>query len=156
MPTKTQLGVLSKLYVNTATFGTPTWSEVPLVGDCALSAEWDWAEALTRFSRMKLGAKTMLGADVKAKLRTDLTDANYTTILNALFTDGIVDIMVLNGSSSTNGVRGVRFESQVISGNEDQGTGVVVFDEVTFKPALTGNAPQSVLVTSGAPVFTAI
>lgn len=156
MTPKTQLGVLSNLYLNTGTYATPTFAPVTLVGDCTVSAPWDEGDASSRASRVKMASKTMLGLAVNAKILASLTDAGYTTILNALASDDVVNVMVLNGAMDVNGVRGWMFDAQVFKGDEDQGTGAVVFTDVDFKPCFTGNPPNHVLVASGAPVMSPV
>lgn len=156
MATGVKLGRDAVLYYNTASFGSPTWTAIPQVSDLSVTAEWDEAEASTRESKMKLKVKTLLGAEVAAKLKVVPSDTALGVIVAALFSDAVVDILVLNGTNATNGCYGFRFECQVHSANEDQGLGNAIFDEVKFKPCPTVNAKQSVLVTTGAPVFTTI
>lgn len=156
MATPVRLGRDAVFYLNTNTFSTPTWVAVPQFSDLTVTAEWDQAEASTRESKMKLQAKTLLGAEVGGKLKFDLTDTSIGTIMDALLSDSVVDVMVLNGGSTTNGVRGFRFEGQVHAANEDQGLGVAIFEDLKIKPYPTANAKQSVKVTTGAPVFTTI
>lgn len=156
MATTVRLGRDAKLYLNTATFGSPTWVALDNVSDLTVTAEWDEVEASTRESKMKLKAKTLLGAEVGGKLKFDLTDANTGTILDALLSDAVVDIMVLNAPSTVTGARGFRYECQVHAANEDQGLGAAIFEDIKFKPYPTANAKQSAKVTAGAPVFTAI
>jgi len=156
MSTGVSLGRDAKLYLNTGTFGSPTWAAIDQISDLTVTAEWDEVDASTRESKMKLKAKTLLGAEVGGKLKAVPGNTNLGTIVAALFSDAVVDIMVLNGTSSTNGCYGFRYECQVHAANEDQGLGAAIFDDIKFKPYPTTNAKQSVLVTTGAPVFTAI
>jgi hypothetical protein len=152
-----KLGLKCKLYLNTGTYGSPTWSAVNCVSDFTLSAKWDAGEASTRESRMKLWLKTMLDLGFQAKLRNSNSgDTSYTTIAAALLTDATVDLLVLNADDTTNGAWGFRAACQVHSGNEDQGLGAVVFDDIEFKPAPnTDGNYSSALVANGAAVFTA-
>ena len=64
--------------------------------------------------------------------------------------------MILNGSNTTNGSRGWRYEGQVTSGTEDQGTQAVIMPDLEIKPTVTNNVPASVVVSAGAPVFTSL
>ncbi len=153
-----KLGVQCSLYLNTATFGSPTWTKIICVSDFTVTVKWDSAEASTRESRMKLFLKTMMEVGFAGKLRTsDSGDANFTTIYAALLTDETLDILVLNGDKATTGVTGFRASCQLHQANEDQGLGAVVFEDIEFKPApnTDGNF-ASALVTAGAPVFTAV
>lgn len=156
MSTGYKLGRDSVFYLNTnsGNFNTPTWTAVPQFSDLAVEATWDTAEASTRESRMKFAVKTLLSAAVTGKLRFDLTDSNINTLVQANLLDSAVDIMVLNGTSNTNGAIGFRFEAQVHQSNEDQGLGQVIFEDMKFVPVPTLNPKQSVKVSAGAPVFT--
>lgn len=156
MAATVQLGILAKLYLNTGTYGTPTWAAVSLVGDLTVNAKWDVVEVLTRASRMKLKVKTMLDAGVSGKMLNSLDDTSYTTIANALNADTTLDFLALTAGNTTNGARGYRFDAQVTNGTQDQGTGAAIFDDFELIPVPSANAPKSVLVASGAPVYTAI
>lgn len=153
-----KLGLKCVAYLNSASYATPTWTAVVAVSDWKVSAPWDEGDASTRESRLKLALKTLLGLEISGKLRNSNSgDNNYTTIMAALVTDAQLDMMILNGNENTNGVSGFRASFQVFDGSEDQGLGAVVFDEIKLKP--TPNADSnynSVLVTAGAAVFTAI
>lgn len=152
-----QTGILSTLNLNGGTFGSPSWSAVGLVGDLKLDAKWDVAEYLIRAFRVKFKQKTALDLSITGKLLASLTNASYTTMLSAMLNDDILDVMCLNGPSSTNGVRGYRFEAQIIDASEDQGPTGVVWNDFALVPVYGGtNAPKSVLVTTGAPVFTSL
>lgn len=158
MSTGVRLGRDAVFYLNTnsGNFNTPTWTAVPQFSDLNVEAAWDAADANTRESRMKLQAKTLLGAAVSGKLKFDLTDANIATIMAALLSDNVVDVMCLNGPSNTNGAIGYRFEAQVHQANEDQSLGVAIYEDIKFVPYPTANAKQSVKVTAASPVYTAI
>jgi hypothetical protein len=156
--TKVGLGRNAKFFLNGGTFGSPNWSAVPNISDCAVNAVWDEADASTRESAAKMTVKTLLGLEIDVKLKYDVTDANTAAIMSAMVSpSGTVDILVLNGSSATNGVIGYRMDSQVFQANEDQSLGVAEFEDLKFKPTpYNGNAPASAAVASAAPVFTTL
>lgn len=154
-PSKAKLAIKCATYVNSGNFASPTWSEVTCIENWSVNPGWQNAEIKSRATRMILNAKTLMGLTVTGRvLASDSGDANYTAIIAALVNDDTLDVMVLNGSNTTNGVTGYRFEAQVHGGTEDQNPDVVVYDEIELRPAFTGNNPQSVVVTSGAPVYT--
>lgn len=157
MPTPlAKLGLKCTMSLNGGSFASPTWTEVKSVSDFALKAAWDKGEANSRETRIKLALKTMLDLGFTGKLRSaNSNDASYATIYAALLTDAMLDLMILNGPASQNGVTGFRVSCQVFSANEDQGLGVVVYDEIEFAPCPNADGNySSVLVTGGAPVFT--
>lgn len=152
---KTLLGILSNLYVNSGTYGSPTWDPVKLVGDLSIPQKWDAPEILIRQSRMKFKAKTALGVGITGKLLASYTDAQYLLILAALTTDDVLDVMTLTGADDANGATGWRFDAQVHDASQDQGAANVLWSDFELAPALTSNTPKSVTVTGAAPVFTA-
>lgn len=150
------IGILAKLYVNSGSYGSPTWDEVKLIGDLKVPAKWDVQEAMSRISRVKTKVKTALDIGITGTLLASLADAQYVVIRAALTTDDILDVLVLTGDKTANGNRGFRFDAQVAGANQDHGTGAVISDEFELIPVPSSNLPKSAVVTSGAPVLTAI
>ena len=157
MSTAAYLGRNAKLYLNTGSYGSPTWSEVANISDLTLNRAWDEAEANSRESSMKMALKTLLDGSVSGKMKFTIGDSNTTTILDALNSPTTaLDIMCLNQSQTTTGAYGLRYPCQVTQGNEDQGLGVALYEDLKFMPTPSTNAPCTVKVVGGAPVFTAI
>ena len=150
------LAIQGKLYRNTAAYNSPTWAAIDLVADVQVNPAWDEADGSVRASRVKQFAKTMMGLEISARVRVDLTDAGYLALLGALHSDTPLDLMILNGDKTTNGVTGYRADFHVMSAGEDQSLGNVLFREFTLKPAVSSNDAQKVTVASGAPVFSDI
>lgn len=159
MPTM-KLGILAKSYRNTGTYGTPVWSEVTCISDWTSTGSWDTVEASTRASRVKSGAKTLFDVGVSGKLKVSDDDTNYLAFRAALFSQtATLDLLVLDGPRTASGVTGVRANFIVSKGDQSQGLGDALHLDITLMPdAYTDSAqqPSSVLVTAGAPVYTAI
>jgi len=152
-----RLGIESVLYLNGGTYGSPTWGALTFINDLTVNNQWDKADANSRASRIKQAVKTLLGLSWTGTILVPgETNADYTTIIDAMNSDDILDIMVLNGPNTENGVRGYRCDVQVTNATEDQGSGAVLYDQIEFMPTPSANPPKSVLVTSGAPVFSAL
>lgn len=149
-------GIKCKLYLNTATYGSPTWTEINFISDLSVNAVWDEVDGSVRGSRVKASAKSLLGLELAGKIRASDSDANYTTIIEAMLSDGALDLMVLNGAKDANGTRGYRADFNVFGASEDQSMGVVVFNDITLKPSISTHLPHAVVVTAGAPVFSDI
>lgn len=154
-----KLGKNAKLYYRSAgNFASPTWTEISSIRDLTLDTTWDRAEANSRASSVKKGAKTLLGIGFTGSIKSSDTDAAFTAVVTALLSPSdVLDVLVLNGSDSTNGARGFRYEADVYQGNENQDITTAIYLDVGFEPsALSDNAAQSVLVTNSAPVFTTL
>lgn len=152
---KAKLAIKAGTYYNSGNFASPSWVEITCIENWQVSPNWQNAEIRSRATRMILNAKTLAGLTISGRvLASDTGDGGYNTILAAINNDDTLDIMALNGSNTTNGATGYRMECQVHFTNESQNPDEVIYDEVEFRPAFTGNNPQSVTVTAGAPVFT--
>lgn len=152
---KAKLGIKAATYYNTGNWASPTWAEITCIENWQVAPSWQNAEIRSRATRMILNAKTLAGMVVSGRLlAADTGDAGYTAIVATFDNDTTLDLLVLNGGSTTNGVTGYRFEAQTHFTNESQNPDEVIYDEVEFRPAFTGNNPQSVTVSAGAPVFT--
>jgi hypothetical protein len=148
-------GPLCKAYLNTGSFGTPVWVEVKCLDSFKLNFQWDKGEIKSRASRVKRSAKSLVGINWDGSLVSGVDADNLATLLAATLDDTVLDMMILDGDKSADGVRGFRGDMILTQANEDQGTGVAnVTPEVVVEPALTDNPFQSVLVTTGAPAFT--
>lgn len=144
------LGILAKVYRNTGSYGSPTWSECALFSDVNVSPAWDEGSADARESRIKQVRKTMLGLEVTGKMKKKIADANYEAFMNALLSDAVLDVLVLDGPKETEGVRGWRFDAQVFTGTEDQAMNVgALYVDLKLAPSLDTNAPLAVKVAAG-------
>lgn len=149
------LGKNAKIYYNTATYGSPTWVEISIFSDVNLDISFDWAEVPTRASSVKKGGKTLADVPMTGKVKQHLTDTTFLAIWAALISPtGVMDLLILNASSATNGARGVRGEFAVMSNKDDQSLGNGLVYDLQFKPADTDNAFSTAVVASAAPVFT--
>lgn len=146
----TPIGILSKLYYNTGTYGSPIWTEVSIVGDVAVNPTWDEADISTRASRVKSMKKTMLGIEITARLKKVPSSTVYAAFVNALMSDGLLDILVLDGPNNTDGVRGYRMDVQVFGGNDDQSLNAGGFLDIVMKPNQDTNPVKAALVDSSA------
>ncbi len=151
-----KLGILSKVYRNTGTWGAPVWNEVTRISDLSVKPTWDKGDAGTRASRVKKSAKTMLGLTITGKIQVSDSDTHYQNFWDAAHTDGTMDLLILNGPMTTNGVRGYRAEWQCFDASEDQAMGNVLYMDFELEPAPTDNEPKKVKVTGGAPQYTDI
>lgn len=149
------LGINSKLFYNTATFGTPTWVEITIVRDLNVESAWNMGDASTRVSPVIQEEPTQLKLGISCKILSD-GSVIYLLLSTRHYARTMIDIMCLDGSSATNGVEGVRYEAKIGSWTQDQGAGNVNYRDVTFAPCASANPPKSVAVSAGAPVFTTI
>jgi hypothetical protein len=144
-----KLGINAKAYRNTGSYNAPVWSELTLISDLSVNPAWDEASADARESRIKQVRKTMMGLEVTGRMKKKPLDTNYEAFMNALNSDDVLDLLILDGPRETEGSRGYRFDAQVFGGTEDQAMGNVLYQDFAIKPSLETNPPKAVKVAAG-------
>ena len=151
-----KIGIKCVLYRNTGTNGSPSWSAVTVIADLTANTTWDKGPADSRSSRIKKSVKTMLGLTFSGTMKKTPDDANYEAFMNAIIADSVLDLLILDGPSTTNGVRGWRIDAQIFEGTEDQGMSVgALYEAISIEPTDSVNEPKAVLVTGGALTYAA-
>lgn len=150
-----RLGIDAKVYRNTATYGTPTWTEINLVRDVQVTPNWNRSDSSSRASKVMSEVKTQLQLAFTLSVKVSLTDAGYTALMDSFVSStGVLDLLILNGTTTTNGVEGWRFDAGVFTASEDQSIGGTLYRDFEVAPSGHGtNASKRVTVTGGAPVF---
>lgn len=154
-----KLGIDAKLYYRSGgNYASPTWTEISSIKDLAVDGQWDTTDAPSRASRIKGYAKTLLDAGFTGTIKCSDTDTAYQAIRDAFLSGtSSVDFMVLNGSNTTNGAWGYRYDGIVTKCGNDQGIQNALYDDIEVKPdGFSDNPFKKAVVTAGAPVFTAI
>ena len=147
-------GYTAKLYRNSATFGTPTWAECENVKDVAINIPFDKLEGTARGVALKQYEPGLGDLSITGKFRTNEDDTDFVAFETAHLAKSLIDLMVLDGGSTTTGSRGYRVECKIFNFSEDQAHGNILYRDFEAAPCITTNAQQTVVVTAGAPVFT--
>lgn len=153
-----RVAIDGKVYRNTGSYGSPTWTEISLVRDVQVNPAWDRVDGSSRAGYVKADAKTQLALSFTLSVKVHLTDAGYIALMDS-FVDpnGVIDLLILNGDNATNGVEGWRADFGVFTASEDQSIGNVLYRDFEVGPsAHATNVPKRVTVSGGAPVFASI
>jgi hypothetical protein len=140
---------------NTGSWGTPSWSEITGVNSLGAPGNWETAEIRTRASRVIFAAKVALDIGFTARILCDDADTNYTALMTAYRSlTAVVDLLCIDGPTTTVGSFGFRAKFQVANGGQEQPTNDVGWRDFEFKPYPDATeTPQFAEVTSG-PVIT--
>ncbi len=153
-------GFKGKIYFNGASYGSPSWNEVANVRDVKLGAEMTEQDATTRAAGgVELAEPILHKLSVGGKIRNDTSDTTgFVALRTAYLARAILDILVLDGPRTTNDSYGFRFDAKCFSMGEDQAIENILYQEFMLKPCIStaGNAAYSVVVTTGAPVYTTL
>lgn len=145
-----KIGLNAKLYWRSAgSYGSPTWTEASLVSDLSVNVTWDEADASARESRIKQMVKTLLTLEFTGRLKKKPLDATYEAFMNAVLSDGVLDVLVMDGDKAVEGNRGWRCDAQVFSATEDQAMSNALFEDIVLKPSVETNPALAVKVDAG-------
>lgn len=152
-------GIGCGLYRNTGTYGTPTWTIQSLVQSVTLNCPWDFSDANSRASAVKLYGKSLVDIAVQVTFRADDADAGWQAFIDAHWSrTTVLDLLILNGLISVEGVMGVRGEFLCSLASEPQDIGGSIISTFDLKPTFSSNGyPKSVVMgASSTPTFSAI
>jgi hypothetical protein len=120
---------------------------------------WDIAEIMTRASRVKFGAKVNLNIGFTCRVLCDDGDAGYTALMTAFRSlTATVDLILLDGPTTTVGSFGFRGHFQVAEGGQPQPPDDVLYREFRLVPyPQATETPQYAEVTTGPAItYTAV
>jgi hypothetical protein len=150
-----KLGINAKLFYNAGTYGTPSWTEVTQISDLTENIKSQKAECNDRSSPVNKSVITSQDVSWSGKIKNDESTAfNY--FYEAIFEKTTTDVLVLNGGSTTNGVRGFRADVQIHDMSNDQGRNASIYHDLMFEPTDSSNPVKAVLVTGGALTYATI
>lgn len=155
-----RLGIDGKVYyASTDVWEAEVWTEIPRISDIEETAGWNTAPAGDRGQGVDAFAKTTATLQYTGQVRVDDTDPGYLALRAAyLVRSGKINLMILNGAKTSNGATGFKGYFHVTNFAMPQG--MQVLDYVNFSlmvaPVGTATPLKSVLVTSGAPVFSTV
>ncbi len=147
-----KLGLDAKLYRNTATYASPTWSELTNVRDLTLSLEKGEADVTTRANGgWRALAGTLKEGSIEFEMVWDPADAGFTAIKDAWFNDESIEFAVMDGAlppPSGGTSQGLRATMQVLSFSRSEPLEEAMTVSVTIKPTYAANAPEWMTATT--------
>lgn len=153
-----KVGANSRVYANTGTYGSPTWTSIGLLKDDQEATPWDMVEAGAKETKAKLFAKTRIDIAQTLIVRADDADTRYNALADAAESQTtVVDLLVLDGPITAEGARGYRAEFLVNKTGKPRDIDGVIYVTFELKPAWTSNGyPKFVVMgASSAPTMTA-
>lgn len=142
-----RLGMQGKLYRNTGTYAVPVWAELSNVKDVTLNLETGDADVTTRNNGgWKASIATLKEASIEFEMVWDSSDAGFTAIQNAFFTNGSVELAVMDGDIATAGSQGLRATMSIMNFSREEPLEEAMKASVTCKPTYAANAPQWLVV----------
>lgn len=148
-------GIGGRVYRNTASYGTPTWTHQDFVKDVTPSMPWDWHEAGGRFTRAKVKMKGRTDLSFQVVMKADDADAGYQAFrVAAVSPTSVLDLLILDGLVSVEGVSGWRGEFLVGLVGAPQEIDGSIYDTFELHPTQTTNAdgPSTVVMAASSTI----
>jgi hypothetical protein len=135
---------------------TPTWDQVVNVRDLTRNNTPALADASIRGSTFRMQVPTLLDMSIDFQMVYDPTDADQTAFENAYYTNGLIEILDLDGPITTVGSKGIRMHAQVSKYQVNEALEDVGLIDVSLVPGYAPtNLPRRVNVAvSGSVVDT--
>lgn len=137
-----RIGIEAKLYRNTGSGGSPTWSEITNAREVTLNLEAAEVDATRRGSG---GWREILSglkdASIEFELVYDPEDAHFQAIKDAYFQNDTLEIAALDAPVAENG-EGLRAVMSVINFSRNEPLEEVLTVNVTLKPAPNETPPS--------------
>ncbi|GIW81495.1 MAG: hypothetical protein KatS3mg105_3302 [Gemmatales bacterium] len=142
-----QLGMNAKVYRNTATYASPTWSEITIVRDVTLNLSSGEFDASTRGTGgWRQTARTLKEASVDINILYKQGDAGYNALRDSYLNGTLIDMAIMSDNIATSGSEGLRAEMDVFEFNRGEPLEEGLTIDVTVKPRPSANAPTWMIV----------
>jgi predicted secreted protein len=136
------LGLDAKVYRNTGTYGSPTWTEWDWIKETTLSLSKSEADATTRANG---GWRAIVGALKDGSIEItgphDTADAQYLAAYRAFYLDTVFDLAIVDGPIATVGTRGLRASFMVTALDRGDPLEDVKTTSMTLKITKADDAP---------------
>lgn len=150
MPASTvaQVGLSMKIYVNSGTYGSPTWAEITNVADAKIdTGTADEAEVSSRAVSWKQYEPGLKDATFEWDMRYKQSDSTGLNALTTAWSSGTLkEFAFADGDIATSGTKYFRCECKIFSVARDEPLSDSVVVHIKARPCYSANAPQIVTV----------
>ena len=149
---KIPLGYQAKAYINTATSGTPTWTEIDIIRNVTLNLEKGEADVTTRGAKgWKEVLPTLKEATIDTEAVWDAENTLFAKLLDAFLNDTNLEFLFLDGDVKTKGSQGLRAVCGIFKFSRDEQLDGALIANVSLKPTYGAVKPSWFTVTTGTP-----
>jgi predicted secreted protein len=142
-----RLGMEGKLYRNTGTYAAPVWAEIGNVKDLTLNLEKGEADVTTRANGgWRATVATLKEGSIEMSMLWNSSDAGFTAIKDAWFSNTPIEMAVLDGPVNVPGSQGLRASFAVIKFGREENLTEAMSVPVSLKPTYAANPPEWMVV----------
>jgi predicted secreted protein len=143
-----KLGMNAKMYRNTGDYETPVWAEMPNVKDVSLNLETGSADATTRGNGgWRATLATLREGSVDFESVWDTDDEGFTAMQQAYFSNGTIEVAVMDGDITAAGTEGLRATMSVTNFSRNEPLEEAITASISLKPAYAVNPPEWMVVS---------
>lgn len=144
-----KLGLEGKLYINTGSYGTPVWDEIPNVIDCDIALDKDEADMSNRSSGgWEMMLPTLKKGAVEFEMNYDPADADWVLLRDAYINNTLKEYAVADGAVATSGTQYLRLHAYVMKFGRSEKLREGMKTPVTLKPGYSSNANPAWVTTA--------
>jgi hypothetical protein len=147
----TFMGNDCKLYINTGTYGSPTWAVVDLVKDITVADSRAEGDSTVRGYDLTSVTPGMRTLQVSGEIKYDAADTAFDALYDAYVADpqAVIGCLILDGPIATAGKKGKRFDAYVTQWGDNEPLNQV--KTVPFTLSATTDAAHGVEAYTAAP-----
>jgi hypothetical protein len=138
-----RLGMQARLYRNTGTYAAPVWAAMDNVRDLTLNLESGECDVSTRANNgFKATMPTLKDASIEFESIYDPSDQGFSALQTAYFSNGTVEVAVMDGAIDQTGTQGLRATMSVMKFTRSEPLTEAIKVSISLKPAYAQHAPQ--------------
>ncbi len=142
-----KLGLDAKLYRNTGTYGSPTWTEYKNVRDLGLNLTKAEADATTRgYGGWEALVSTLKKGALSFESVYDTADTGFVALMDSFLNNTSIEFAIADGNIITTGTKYIRATMEVFEFNKTENLADVQRVALGIKPTYADNAPSLVTV----------
>lgn len=134
----------AKLYYNTGTYGSPTWTLIDNCQSLTLNLSKDAVDVTTRASQgFKEYVDGLIDASIEWGMLWDTEDTAFTAIRTAFFNKTAIEFLILDQEYDNTAAQGLRAICMVENFTRAENLGEALTVSVTVRPVANSNAAPS-------------
>jgi hypothetical protein len=143
---RVRLGVNCKLYRNTGTHSTPTWTEIDIVKEVEITADMQEYDITTRAEGGATATEpTLLNIEINGMIRKDDEHVGFLAMDNAFWQREALEYLIHDGATNSENSRGIRTFAKIFEWSEGQKNGDVVEKKFKLKPTISPTAGETMI-----------
>lgn len=141
-PVQIKIGKNAKVYRNSGSYGSPSWTEIDIVQSVTLSLTKSEAEVTFRGGGgWEAIVPTIKRASIDIMILHQTQDSSYQVLRAAYMADTVLDYLIVDTTRTTQYAEGLRLYANIMEFTREEPIDGVLTDKLVLKPALADQNP---------------